>query len=252
MALRSASSFVLAVLIAAAAAASTAEAQQPTAAPSPSSSGPINITDILVKGGQYSSFIHLLHATRVDEQIDAQLNTSFTGMTVFAPTDNAFRSASSLNGLTQQQQIELALYHVVPQFFTLAGFQTASNPILTDASGVTGQWTVNVTAVANSQQVNISTGVVETQVGNALRDEPPLVVYSLDKVLLPYELFPSKSSPAPPPSSSESGSGDSANSSSPAASAPTPPHGGGSSLKGRSSLIAGVGIWAAVAAANWL
>ena len=49
--------------------------------------------------------------------------------------------------------------------------------------------------------MNVSTGVVETQVNNALKDEMPLAVYQVDKVLLPEELFGTKSSkpsaPAP-------------------------------------------------------
>lgn len=42
-------------------------------------------------------------------------------------------------------------------------------------------------------QANISTGVVETTITNALYQDFPLAVYSVDKVLLPPDLFGPKS-----------------------------------------------------------
>ncbi|KAL6973998.1 hypothetical protein U1Q18_028180 [Sarracenia purpurea var. burkii] len=80
-------------------------AQSPTAPmPSPSA-GPINISAILVKGGQYTTFLHLLTSTHVADQIDNQFNNSNQGMTFFAPTDAAFNNlpAGTLNSLTTQQ-----------------------------------------------------------------------------------------------------------------------------------------------------
>ncbi|KAL6973988.1 hypothetical protein U1Q18_028170 [Sarracenia purpurea var. burkii] len=80
-------------------------AQSPTA-PEPSpSAGPINISAILVKGSQYTSFLHLLTSTHVADQIDNKFNNSNQGVTIFAPTDAAFNNlpAGTLNNLTTQQ-----------------------------------------------------------------------------------------------------------------------------------------------------
>ncbi|CAL4909557.1 unnamed protein product [Urochloa decumbens] len=172
------------------------------AAPAPSK-GPPNVTAILEKGGQYATFIRLMKSTQQDTQLNSQLNNSFgNGYTVFAPTDNAFSSLKpgTLNKLTQQDQVSLIQYHIVPQFYSLDSFETASNPVRTQASGSDGPYTLNITADSKSQ-VNVSTGLVATRLGTALRDTMPLAVYSVDKVLLPNDLFgvkpPASSPPAP-------------------------------------------------------
>nr|CAD1834331.1 unnamed protein product [Ananas comosus var. bracteatus] len=180
-----------------------------TAAPAPAPAGPPNITAVLAKGGQYTTFIRLLKESRVDEQINSQLNNSFNGLTVFAPTDGAFNSLKSgtLNSISQQDQIELVLYHVLPKFYTLSTFATTSNPLNTQASAAGGGAdTLNVTTgTAEGQKVNVSTGVVETPIASALTTDFPLAVYSVDKVLLPYDLFGPKSpasAPLPRPTAS--------------------------------------------------
>lgn len=119
-------------------------------APGPSSP-PNNLTYILEAGGQYTTFIRLLTSTRVDVQLNSQLNNSFNGLTCFAPTDNAFNKLKSgtLNRLSEQEQIEVVLYHVLPRFYTLAMFGTTSNPVNTQASGSEGADTLNITSSTN-------------------------------------------------------------------------------------------------------
>ncbi|XP_042412714.1 fasciclin-like arabinogalactan protein 6 [Zingiber officinale] len=180
---------------------------QPTVPPAPAPAGPLNLTAILAKGGQFTSFIRLLQQTRVDEQINSQLNNSFNGLTVFAPTDNAFAAlpAGTFNSLSQQQQIQLVLFHVLPRYYSFSTFQTASNPLPTQASGESGVFTLNVTtpSAANSNQANVSTGVVETPIETPLYANVPLVVYPVQRVLLPYAIF-GPHPPAPAPSARKS------------------------------------------------
>lgn len=175
-------------------------------APAPAPSGPQNVTAILEKGGQYTTFIRLLKETQQDTQLNSQLNNSFSnGYTMFAPTDNAFNNlkAGTLNSLTQQQQVALVQGHILPQFYTMENFQTASNPIRTQASGQDGPYTLNITASPNNQ-MNVSTGVVTVSVNNALSVVKPLAIYPVDKVLLPEELFGAKA-PAAAPAASKGG-----------------------------------------------
>ncbi|KAJ4752610.1 Fasciclin-like arabinogalactan family protein [Rhynchospora pubera] len=167
---------------------------------------PLDIESILEKGSQYGTFIKFLKSTQVMTQLSSQLKNTYDGITVLAPTDNAFNNlkAGTLNGLTAQQQSELVLYHILPRYYSFSTFETTSNPVRTQASGNEGVYTVNVTSTSN--QVNVSTGVNEVQVTNALNSEFPLAVYSLDKVMLPDELFgvkPPASAPALAPSVSE-------------------------------------------------
>ncbi|KAG2590694.1 fasciclin-like arabinogalactan protein 11 [Panicum virgatum] len=183
--------------------AALAQAPGPAAAPS----GPPNVTAILEKGGQYTTFIRLMKETQQDTQLNSQLNSSFGnnggGYTVFAPTDNAFNNLKpgTLNSLTQQQQVSLVQGHILPSFYSMDSFQTASNPVRTQASGRDGPYTLNITSDTNNQ-VNVSSGVVEVRINNALYSAKPLAVYSVDKVLLPMELFGAKA-PAAAPTASE-------------------------------------------------
>ncbi|KAK9059869.1 hypothetical protein SSX86_020573 [Deinandra increscens subsp. villosa] len=176
--------------------------QSPTA-PGPAPAGPINLTAILVGGGQFTSFLLLLNKTRVLDQLPNQLNNSNQGMTLFAPTDNAFLNLPSgtLNDLSEDKKVKLVLYHVLPKYYSMDDLVTVSNPVPTQAGSDHGSLGLNFTGRAN--QVNVSTGVVETQINNALRKDFPFAVYVVDKVLLPLE---STGAPAPE-GSSPSGDG---------------------------------------------
>jgi uncharacterized surface protein with fasciclin (FAS1) repeats len=167
------------------------------AAPAPAA-GTTNITGVLAKAGQFNTFIRLLRSTAVAQQIDNQLNSSGSGLTIFAPTDNAFTSLPSgtLNSLSDQQKNALIQYHVLSSLIPMSQFDTVSNPLRTQAGNVSpGQYPLNITA--EGQQVNISTGVVNATVDNSLYSGDNLVVYQVSKVLLPPALF---GSPAPAPS----------------------------------------------------
>ncbi|KAL5740762.1 hypothetical protein ACOSP7_029643 [Xanthoceras sorbifolium] len=174
-------------------------AQGPAAAPS----GPPNITAILEKGGQFTFFIRLLGSTQQDDQINTQLNNSNQGLTVFAPTDNAFSSlkTGTLNSLSDEQKIKLVQFHVLPTLMSTTQFQTTSNPIRTQAgNSASGEFPLNVTTSGN--QVNLTTGVNEATVANTLFTGKNLAVYQIDNVLLPVEYFGSPA-PAPAPSKPE-------------------------------------------------
>lgn len=135
----------------------------------------------------------------VAAQIDSQLNSSSgNGLTVFAPTDNAFTSLASgtLNSLSDSQKNALVQYHVLSTAIPMSQFDTVSNPLRTQAgSSSPGEYPLNVTATGG-QQVNISTGVVNATVDNTLYTGDQLVVYQVSKVLLPMAIA---GTPAPAP-----------------------------------------------------
>uniref|UniRef100_A0A1D1ZKK1 Fasciclin-like arabinogalactan protein 11 n=1 Tax=Anthurium amnicola TaxID=1678845 RepID=A0A1D1ZKK1_9ARAE len=173
-----------------------ARGQTPAAAPAPA--GPPNVTAVLEKAGQFTTLIRLMRSTQVGDQINTQLNNSNAGITLFAPTDNAFSSLppGTLNSLSDQQKVALVQFHVLPSFLPLSQFQTVTNPVRTqagDAAGGAG-FPLNVTSSGN--QVNITTGVVNTTISNTLFSGGQLAVYQLDQVLLPMQLF---GTPAPAP-----------------------------------------------------
>ncbi|KAL0399789.1 UNVERIFIED_CONTAM: Fasciclin-like arabinogalactan protein 6 [Sesamum radiatum] len=161
-------------------------------------------------------------------------------MTVFAPTDNAFNNlpTGTLNNLTDQQHVQLVLYHICPKFYSLESLLTVSNPVRTQASGQDGGvFGLNFTGQGN--QVNVSTGIVEVPLYNALRKDFPLAVYQVDKVLLPEEFYKAKAPAASPPAANGS--------SSPAADggAKAPSTGNPGNGSGRMSVGLGLvsGIW---------
>ncbi|KZV58206.1 fasciclin-like arabinogalactan protein 11 [Dorcoceras hygrometricum] len=189
-------------------------AQSPAAAPAPPR--PNNVTAILEKASQFTTFIHLLQTTKVAGQINTQLINSNQGLTIFAPTDNAFSSLKpgTLNSFTDEQKVELVQFHVVPSFFSPSQFQTVSNPLRTQAGGSEGAFPLNVTA--NGNQVNITTGVTNATLASSVYSDSQLAVYQVDQVLLPLSFFQSPP-PAPAPEKSKkstvspdysSGSGD--------------------------------------------
>ncbi|XP_021899433.1 fasciclin-like arabinogalactan protein 11 [Carica papaya] len=172
-------------------------------APAPPS-GPTNISAILEKAGQFTTFNRLLGSTQVANQINTQLNNSNQGLTIFAPTDNAFNNlkAGTLNSLSDQQKVQLVQFHILPTFLSVSQFQTVSNPLRTQAGNSNGgQFLLNVTTSGN--QVNLTTGVVDAMVANTVYTDKQLAVYQVDQVLLPLDLFGLSSSPAPAPSQLE-------------------------------------------------
>lgn len=184
---------------------------QPIAPAPASEASPVNFTAVLETGHQFSTFIRLLNTTQVGFQVNVQLNSSDQGMTIFAPTDNAFNNLKpgTLNSLTYQQQIMLMLYHIIPKYYSLSDLLLASNPIRTQATGHEGGvFGLNFTGQAQSNQVNVSTGVVETRINNALTQKFPLAVYVVDTVLLPEELFGIQSTPTGAPASKSKPSSD--------------------------------------------
>ncbi|KAL1351918.1 hypothetical protein HN51_015804 [Arachis hypogaea] len=175
-----------------------------TIAPAPA--GPTNITKVLEKAGQFTTFMKLLKATQVADRINSQLNNSNQGLTIFAPTDNAFATLKSgtLNSISTQDQLQLVQYHIIPTLYTMSQFQTASNPLHTQAgSSDDGQYPLNVTTSGN--QVNVTTGVVDTTVSNTIYSDNQLAVYQVDQVLLPLALFgaPPTAAPAEAPAPSK-------------------------------------------------
>ncbi|PIN14305.1 hypothetical protein CDL12_13061 [Handroanthus impetiginosus] len=169
----------------------------PAAAPAPP--GPTNVTAILEKASQFTTFIRLLQDTKVENQITTQLNDSNQGLTVFAPTDSAFSNlkGGTLNSFTAEQKVQLIQFHVLPTFYSPSQFQTASNPLGTQAGGSEGSFGMNVTTSGN--QVNITTGVTNATVANTVYTDGQLAVYQVDHVLLPLNFFVTPA-PAPAPS----------------------------------------------------
>ena len=184
----------------------SARGQTAAAAPAPAAAPAKSIRAVLTKAGQFTKFLQLLKSTQEEDQIDSQLKgkaSSGAGFTVFAPTDNAFTElkSGSLNALSDQEKTSLVQFHVLSQPLPMSQFDTVSNPLRTQAGDTgRGKYPLNVTADGGGR-VNISTGVVNATVDGTLYTGDRLVVYQVDKVLLPWKLYgpPVPDAPAPSP-----------------------------------------------------
>ncbi|CAA7410173.1 unnamed protein product [Spirodela intermedia] len=165
----------------------------PAASPAPAA-GPDPVA-ILQGARQYSTLLQLLTTRNLVEEIGNLLKNNRDGLTIFAPTDNAFNNLppGTLNLLSPDQQTQLLLLHVVGKYYSKDTLSTASNPVRTLATN----YTLNF--IGGNNQVNVSTGVVNIPVNNELYVKSPLAIFSIDSVLIPPALAGGKA-PAPSPS----------------------------------------------------
>ncbi|KAF3975360.1 hypothetical protein ACB098_08G077900 [Castanea mollissima] len=185
---------------------------QPAKAPAPVQSAKVpptqkgvpDVTKILAKAGGFSVFIRLLKSTGVSDQLYGQLNNSNNGFTIFAPTDAAFSNlkAGTINSLSDLQKTQLVQFHILNTVVSLSNFQTLSNPVPTEAGDTSdGEFPLSVMTAGN--QVNISTGLVNTTLGGTVYSDNQLDIYQVEKVLLPLDIFNPKpkkhKAPAPAP-----------------------------------------------------
>ncbi|XP_040991170.1 fasciclin-like arabinogalactan protein 12 [Juglans microcarpa x Juglans regia] len=168
----------------------------------PVQKGPTDIVKILTKAHGYSVFVRLLKNTGVAAQLFDQLNNSNNAFTIFAPTDAAFSSLKpgTINSLSDLQKTQLIQFHILNNLVSLSNFQTLSNPVPTEAGDTSaGEFPLNVTTAGN--QVNISTGLVNTTLGGTIYLDNQLAIYQVDNVLLPLDIFVPKpkvaAAPAP-------------------------------------------------------
>ncbi|CAK7352646.1 unnamed protein product [Dovyalis caffra] len=163
------------------------------------SPGPVDVTKILQKAGHFTVFVRLMQSTTEDVELNKELNTTNNGITILAPSDNAFSSlkAGFLNSLSNEDKTELVKFHVLPASIASSQFQTVSNPVRTQA-GTGPRVTLNVTTTGNF--VNISSGLTNTSISGTVYTDSQLAIYQVDKVLFPLDIFtPKPPAPAPAP-----------------------------------------------------
>lgn len=169
--------------------------------PAPTPVG-INVTDVLVKAMNFNFLVSLMEASGVVSEFESE--EAGAGITIFAPSDDAFSALNpeTLQGLTAEKKAVILKYHVLLSYYPLGSLQTIVNPaqptLATQAMGA-GSYTLNITRMDGMVAVN--TGIVQAPVTETVFDQKPLSIFAVPKVLLPIEIFGTKS-PAPSPSPS--------------------------------------------------
>uniref|UniRef100_M4CGU9 FAS1 domain-containing protein n=1 Tax=Brassica campestris TaxID=3711 RepID=M4CGU9_BRACM len=160
-------------------------------APAPSN----NMTELLEKAG-CKIFASMLLSSGVVKTYESTVEK---GLTVFAPSDEGFKaeSAPDLTKLTQAEVVSLLEYHALAEYKPKGSLKINKNVISTLATNGAGKY--DLTTSTSGDEVILHTGVGPSRVADTVVDETPLVVFKVDKVLLPIELFGKSPSPAPEP-----------------------------------------------------
>ncbi|KAK6947081.1 FAS1 domain [Dillenia turbinata] len=138
------------------------------------------------------------------------------GLTIFCPTDDVFKQfLPKFKNLTADEQVSLLCYHGVPVYQSMSMLKSNNGVMNTLATD--GANNFDFVVQNDGQDVTLKTKFITAKITGTLIDEQPLVIYRVDKVLLPEELFKAEAPtsarpPAPveaaaPPKKSESGNG---------------------------------------------
>ncbi|XP_054792934.1 fasciclin-like arabinogalactan protein 1 [Prosopis cineraria] len=167
-------------------------AEAPTPAPSQQ-----NITAIMSKHG-CKVFADTLLASDAEQTYVDNLDG---GLTVFCPMDDVFKSfLPKFKNLTASGKTALLLYHGVPVYQSLSMLK--SNNGLQNTLATDGANKYDFTVQNDGEEVTLKTKVTTAKITGTLIDEQPLAIYTINKVLLPPELFKAEAptpSPAPAP-----------------------------------------------------
>ncbi|KAF5459525.1 hypothetical protein F2P56_023466 [Juglans regia] len=165
------------------------EAEAPTAGPSD-----LNLTAILSKQG-CKTFADLLISSGVGSTFNENIDG---GLTVFCPTDTILSGfMPKYKNLTAPQKVSLLLYHGIPVYQSLQMLKSSNGVVNTLATDGANKY--DFTVQNDGEEVTLKTKVVTAKITGTVKDEEPLVVYKINKVLLPRELFKAAPTPKPAP-----------------------------------------------------
>ncbi|KAK8711807.1 hypothetical protein V6N13_147070 [Hibiscus sabdariffa] len=155
------------------------EAEAPTAAPSE-----LNLTDIMSKQG-CKAFAGLLQASGADETFNQNIDA---GLTVFCPTDKVVSDfMPKYRNLTAPKKKSLLLYHGIPVYMNMQMLKTNTGTMNTLATDGANKF--DFTVDNNQEVVSLDTTVVTAKITGIVKDEEPLMVLKINKVLLPKEMY---------------------------------------------------------------
>lgn len=175
----------------------------PSSAPAPAPAPHyVDIAQLLSVAGPFHTFLNYLEQTNVIETFQSQANRTEEGITIFVPKDSAFAALkkSTFSNLTDDQLKSVLLYHAFPRFYALSQFRNLSalNPVSTFAGS---PYTLNLTDDMGS--ISVHSRWSNPRIASSVYATDPVAIYSLNKVLLPMQIFtkdpPLAPVPAPAP-----------------------------------------------------
>ncbi|RZC73140.1 hypothetical protein C5167_048622 [Papaver somniferum] len=156
----------------------------------------VNITALLEKAG-CKTFSSMLISSGVLKMYESSALDK--GLTLFAPSDEAFKKDVGKPDLTKLSSAEIVTmlqYHAIPSYTPIGTLKTSKDhPISTLATNGAKKFELSVTSAGDS--VTLNTGVDSSRVAGIVIDETPLCIFTVDDILLPVELFGTSPSPSP-------------------------------------------------------
>lgn len=121
------------------------------------------------------------------------------GLTVFCPLDDPFKAfLPKFKNLTAAGKTSLLLFFGVPVYQSLSMLK--SNNGLMNTLATDGASKFDFTVQNDGEDVTLKTRSTTAKITGTLIDEQPVAVYTINKVLLPEELFKAEApTPAPAP-----------------------------------------------------
>ena len=179
-----------------------------------------NLTKLLEKAG-CKRFAALIASTGVLKDYQAAMADE-AGLTLFAPKDDAFlgKGAPDVDAMPRADLVALLRYHALPGYNprpSLKLVKASARPFRTLASTAGGKY--NVSVVARGDDVSLDTGLRKSRVAETVLDDTPVCVLTVDRLLMPLELFAGAPAEAPSPTPAPAPSPADATPSSP----PSPP-----------------------------
>ncbi|XP_058219045.1 fasciclin-like arabinogalactan protein 1 [Rhododendron vialii] len=169
-------------------------ASSDAAAPTPGPSQ-MNLTSIMSAHG-CKVFAETLLGSDAEKTYDDNIDG---GLTVFCPGDDAFKNfLPKYKNLTASGKQDLLEFHAAPVYQSMAMLK--SNNGLMNTLATDGANKYDFTVQNDGEVVTLKTKLVTAKITGTVIDEQPVAIFSIDKVLLPRELFKGLApTPAPAP-----------------------------------------------------
>lgn len=156
----------------------SAVAEAPAEAPS------LNLTIMLSKQG-CKAFGDLLEASGAIKTFEENADG---GLTVFCPSDDVIKGfMPKYKNLTAAGKVSLLLYHGIPIYQSMQMLKSSNG--LTNTLATDGAKKYDFTVQTEGEDITLETKVVTARVTGTVLDQEPVVLYKINKVLLPRELF---------------------------------------------------------------
>lgn len=125
------------------------------------------------------------------------------GLTIFCPLDDPFKAfLPKYKNLSASDKAALLEFMAVPVYESIDMLK--SNNGLMNTLATNGAQKFDFTVQNEGEEVTLKTKINTVKIVGTLLDEQPLAIYTVNKVLLPKELFKPAPTPAPAPAPEDS------------------------------------------------